>query len=64
MIGKIIVKGKNRLDAIGKMKRALDELIIEGVQTTKPFHEKLLRHETFLDGTFDTGFVDKHFLKS
>lgn len=63
MIGKIIVKGKNREDAINKMKRALDELIIEGVKTTKPFHEELLNHETFVDGSFDTGFVDNHFLK-
>ncbi len=64
MIGKIIVKGKNRLDAINKMKRALDELIIEGVFTTKSFHEELLNHPTFVDGTFDTGFIDQYFLKT
>ena len=63
MIGKIIVKGKDRNDAIRRMKRALNELIIEGIKTTKPFHQQLLEHPIFIDGSFDTGFIDNHFLK-
>jgi acetyl-CoA carboxylase biotin carboxylase subunit len=63
MIAKIIVRGKDRNDAINKMHRALAELVIEGVKTTKSFHLKLLEHPTFKNGTYDTGFIDKKFFK-
>ena len=60
MIGKLIVRGKDRPDAIRKMKRALEELIVEGVHTTSEFHLKLLSHPIVIAGTFDTGFLDHH----
>lgn len=60
MIAKLIVRGKNREDAINKMQRALDEFIIEGVTTTSEFHSKLLSHPVVKEGTFDTGFLDNH----
>ena len=40
------------------MERALDEFIIEGVKTTVPFHQKLMRDESFRKGDFHTGFLD------
>jgi acetyl-CoA carboxylase, biotin carboxylase subunit len=60
MIAKVIVWGKNRQEAIQRMKRALDEFVIEGVQTTIPFHQKLLEHEVFIKGEFNTGFLEIH----
>ncbi len=58
LLAKIITFGASRTDAIQKMRRALDECIIEGVKTTIPFHSMMMEHETFLDGSFDTKFVD------
>jgi len=60
MVTKVIVWGKTRQEAIQRMKRALDEFIIEGIHTTIPFHKKLLRHEAFIKGDFNTGFLDKY----
>lgn len=60
MIAKIIVWGKDRQDAIDRMKRALSETIIEGPFTTIPFHQKLLEHEKFLSGNFNTKFLEEN----
>ena len=49
--------------AINKMLRALDEFIIEGVKTTVPFHQQLLRDERFRAGDFDTRFLERFELK-
>ncbi|GAB4417767.1 MAG: acetyl-CoA carboxylase biotin carboxylase subunit [Thermodesulfovibrionales bacterium] len=59
LIAKLIVHGKNREDAIAKMRRALDEFIIDGIKTTIPFHKKVVNHHDFISGEFNTGFVDK-----
>jgi len=58
MIAKVICRAQTREECIQKMKRALDEFIIEGVKTTVPFHQKLMRDKTFLSGDFNTGFLD------
>jgi len=58
MIAKLIVKAQTREEAITKMSRALDEFIIEGVKTTIPFHQKLMKDENFRNGNFDTGFLN------
>lgn len=60
MVAKLIVHGKDRAEAIAKMKRALDEFVIEGVDTTIPFHQRLLEHEAFVSGEFDTKFLEKN----
>jgi acetyl-CoA carboxylase biotin carboxylase subunit len=60
MVAKVIVWGKDRTDAIQRMKRALGELVVTGIQTTIPFHLKLLSHESFIKGDFNTTFLDKH----
>jgi len=58
MIGKLIVVAQTREEAILKMKRALDEYIIEGIKTTIPFHQKLMDNEDFRKGNFTTKFMD------
>jgi acetyl-CoA carboxylase biotin carboxylase subunit len=58
MIAKLIVVAQSREEAIKKMKRALDEYIIEGIQTTIPFHQKLMEDKEFKKGNFTTKFMD------
>ena len=60
MIGKLITVAQTREEAILKMKRALDEYIIEGVKTTIPFHLKLMDDEKFNEGDFTTAFMDTY----
>lgn len=59
MIAKLIVHAKNREEAIARMKRALDEFIIEGIKTTIPFHKKVFNHPDFIKGNFNTDFIEK-----
>lgn len=61
MIAKLIVKGKNREEAIARMKRALKEFKIEGMDTTIPFHLKVLENEAFKEGKFYTNFIETYF---
>jgi acetyl-CoA carboxylase, biotin carboxylase subunit len=58
MIAKLICKAQTREECIRKMQRALDEFIIEGIKTTVPFHQKLMRNEDFKNGNFHTGFLN------
>ena len=64
MISKLISVAQTRDEAIQKMKRALDEYIIEGVKTTIPFHQQLLENGKFLNGDFTTKFMDDFEIKS
>jgi len=59
LVAKLIVHGRNREEAIARMKRALDEFIVEGIKTTIPFHKKVLNDPDFIKGEFNTGFVEK-----
>lgn len=58
MVAKLITYGATREEAISRMKRALDEFVIDGVKTTIPFHLKLLNHEKFVEGDFNTKFLE------
>ncbi|MBT2665421.1 acetyl-CoA carboxylase biotin carboxylase subunit [Bacillus sp. ISL-4] len=58
MIAKLIVHASTREEAIEKMKRALGEFVIEGISTTIPFHIKLLQHDQFVSGEFNTKFLE------
>ena len=60
MIGKVIVKGETRLDAIRKMRRVLEETIINGIETTVPVQYLITYNRDFLRGEYDTGFIDKN----
>jgi len=64
MIAKVITYGKDREEAMAKMKRALGEFVIEGVHTTIPFHLKLFNHEVFISGQFNTKFLETYSLDS
>ena len=59
MIAKLICKARTREECIVKMKRALDEFIVEGVKTTVPFHQRLMKNQKFNDEDFHTGFLKK-----
>ena len=58
MIAKLIVSGQSREETITRMKRALQEFVIEGIKTTIPFHIKLMDDEKFKSGKFTTAFLD------
>lgn len=60
MIAKVITYGATREEAIVRMRRALDEFIIEGIHTTVPFHRLIMDHEVFIDGDFNTNFLEEH----
>ncbi len=57
LLAKLITWGADRDEAIRRMRWALDEYVVEGVKTTVPFHQKVLRDEEFLSGTIDTGYI-------
>lgn len=61
MIGKLIVHRPTREQAIATMRRALNELSIQGISTTAAFHDRVLQHPEFLQGACDTTFVDREF---
>ena len=61
MIAKLIVHRPTRDEAITTMRRALNEMQVEGIHTTATFHEKLLQHPEFLSGKHDTKFVEREF---
>ncbi|GMT48370.1 MAG: acetyl-CoA carboxylase biotin carboxylase subunit [bacterium] len=58
LIAKLIVTGKDREEAIHRMRRALKEFIVEGIQTTIPFQQKVLVSEEFISGNYTTKFVE------
>ena len=60
MVAKLITHADTREEAVAKMKRALSEFVIEGVFTTIPLHAKLMDHEVFKSGDFDTKFLETY----
>ncbi|AZR73541.1 acetyl-CoA carboxylase biotin carboxylase subunit [Anoxybacter fermentans] len=62
MVGKLIVWGANREEAIDRMKRALNEFVIEGIKTTIPFHKKVLNNDFFRRGEVYTNFIQRRIL--
>ena len=63
MIGKLIVHGRNRDEAVAFLDQALDEYILEGPKTTIGFHQRLIRDARFVNNDYTTKFVDEEFLK-
>lgn len=63
MIGKLIAVAQTREEAINTMERALSEYVIEGVKTTIPFHQQLMKDEKFRKGDFNTKFIETFELK-
>ncbi|MEN2766026.1 acetyl-CoA carboxylase biotin carboxylase subunit [Ornithinibacillus xuwenensis] len=60
MIAKLITYGSTREEAVLRMKRALDEFLVEGVHTTIPFHRLIMDHEVFVSGDFNTNFLEEN----
>ena len=63
MIAKLITFGVNRNEAISKMKRVLEELVVEGIQTNQDFLFEIIKNPNFIRGNFDTSFIEKEILK-
>ncbi len=62
LMGKLIVKGKDRKEAMIRAERALKEFLIEGIKTPIPFYQKLLKDKEFINGTYTTNLIDKKYL--
>ncbi len=60
MVAKLIAWGEDRREAIDRLERALAEFVVKGIKTSIPFHRKVMRHPVFLEGRYDTGFIDEH----
>ena len=63
MIAKLITTAQSREEAISKMKRALEEFIVEGIKTTIPFHLKLMSDPAYLSGKYTTKFMETFSMK-
>jgi acetyl-CoA carboxylase biotin carboxylase subunit len=59
MISKLVVWGEDRRQAVARMRRALDEYAVRGIETNLPFHRLCLRHPSFIEGEYDTGFIGR-----
>ena len=62
MISKLITWGRDRGEAIGRMRRALREFVVKGIKTSIPFHRAVMENPVFLTGNYDTGFIADHVL--
>ena len=60
MISKLCVWGDDRAAAVARMRRALDEYHVRGIETNLAFHRQVLRHPAFVAGDYDTGFIERH----
>jgi len=60
MIAKLIVYGENREACIARLERALEEFVVEGIKTTIPFYQKILKEESFLNGNYDIHWVENY----
>lgn len=64
LIAKLLVWGNTRQEAIARMRRALDEYVIDGIETTIPFHIKVMDNNAFKSGRFSTHFIEQNFSKA
>ncbi len=60
MVAKLVVWGRDRTEAIERLRRALREFVVKGIKTSIPFHQKVVEHPVFLSGKYDTGFIEQH----
>ena len=59
LLGKLIAWGRDRAEALAVCRRALEEMVVEGVKTTIPFQKRIIMHKNFAVGKYDTGFVER-----
>jgi len=60
LLAKLICHGRDRAEAMARMERSLDELVVDGIPTSAPFHREVLRDEVFRRGEATTHFLDEH----
>jgi acetyl/propionyl-CoA carboxylase alpha subunit len=60
MISKLVVWGEDRPRALARMRRALDEYAVRGIETNLAFHRRCVRHDAFIAGEYDTGFIGRN----
>ncbi len=60
MISKLVVWGEDRKSAVARMRRALDEYAVRGIETNLAFHRRCFRHDAFIAGEYDTGFIGRN----
>src|SRR5262249_47352243 len=60
LVGKLIVHGRSRGEAISRMRSALEMFIVEGVQTSLPLHEKIVAEPDFIEGNYHVGFLERY----
>jgi acetyl-CoA carboxylase, biotin carboxylase subunit len=60
LVAKVIAYGRDRMEAITRMRRALDQFVVEGIKTSIPLHQKILTDADFLAGRYDTGFLERY----
>ncbi len=63
IISKLVTWGRDRDEAVARMRRALNEYVVTGVKTTIPFHIRVMNNRHFLEGNFDTNFIDQVFFR-
>jgi len=59
MIAKVMTHGRTRAEAIARMRRCLDVMVVEGIKTNIPLHRRIMEDPDFLAGRFDTRFMDR-----
>jgi acetyl-CoA carboxylase biotin carboxylase subunit len=59
MVAKLITRGNNRMEAISRMRRSLEVMVVEGIKTNIPLHRRILNDPDFVRGNLDTGFLDR-----
>jgi acetyl-CoA carboxylase, biotin carboxylase subunit len=59
MIAKLITRGNNRMEAISRMRRSLEVLVVEGIRTNVPLHRRILKDPDFIRGNLDTGYLER-----
>jgi acetyl-CoA carboxylase biotin carboxylase subunit len=59
MIAKLMTHGRNRAEAIARMRRCLDVMVVEGIKTNIPLHRRILDEPDFQAGRFDTSFMER-----
>ncbi len=59
LVAKLIAHGRDRTEAIARMKRALEMFVVEGIHTSIPLHQRILEHERYVAGDLDTSFLAK-----
>jgi acetyl-CoA carboxylase biotin carboxylase subunit len=59
MVAKLITRGNNRMEAISRMRRSLEVMVVEGIRTNIPLHRRILNDPDFVRGNLDTGFLDR-----